>query len=196
MPRKHLLVTGFGPFPGVERNPSREIAMALEQQGIGDEVEVSGAELPVVFAEVAPAIDAVLRAVNPPPDVILGLGVWGNGDSFRLERRARGVFDTTRVDNAGLTGAGLDLGPARSSDFDLAPLAECMRQAGAGEVRLSDDAGGYVCERTYLHLLTRAQELHARALFLHVPPLGVVPLERQIACVKALARELVRARPA
>src|SRR5688572_14979637 len=103
MAPRQLLVTGFGPFPGVARNPSREIAEALATQGIGTEVEVTGAELPVAFAEVAPAIDAVLDRLPQPPDVILGLGVWGNGDSFRLERRARGVFDRTRVDNAGET---------------------------------------------------------------------------------------------
>ncbi|MEO6710367.1 MAG: hypothetical protein ABI054_13425 [Planctomycetota bacterium] len=190
MRTRHLLVTGFGPFPGVERNPSREIAEALASHGIGAEVEVTGVELPVAFGEVAPAIDAVLQRLPQPPDVILGLGVWGNGDSFRLERRARGVFDTTRVDNAGETGAGLDLGPPRSTDLDLDQLAECLRASGSGPVRISEDAGGYVCERTYLHLLKRAKELGARALFLHVPPIEVVDLERQITSVKALAREL------
>jgi len=188
---RRLLVTGFGPFPGVQRNPSREIARALEQRGLGDGVEVSGAELPVAFTQVAPAIDAVLRQMVPPPDAILGLGVWGNGDAFRLERRARGVFDTTRLDNAGETGAGIDLGPPLATNLDLERLAERMRLAGAGEVRLSEDAGGYVCERTYRHLLTRAREFGARAVFLHVPPLEVVDLERQIACVRALALELV-----
>src|SRR5204862_4802559 len=109
---------------------------------------------------------------------------------FRLERRARGIFDTTRPDNDGATGAGIDLGPTRSTDFDLEKLANRMRAAGAGEVRISEDAGRYVCERTYLHLLTRAEELGARAVFLHVPPVEVIDLERQIACVTALAQEL------
>ena len=192
MLRRSLLVTGFGPFPGVEHNPSREIAKALASRGIGADVEITAAELPVAFAEVAPAIDAVLARMTRAPDVLLGIGVWGHGDSFRLERRARGVFDTTRADNAGATGAGIDLGPERSTNFDLAALAECMRVAGAGVVKLSEDAGSYVCERTYLHLLTRAEDLGARALFLHIPPVEVIGLERQIACVTALAREIFR----
>src|SRR5687767_5251833 len=110
---RRLLVTGFGPFPGVERNPSREIAQALEQRGLGPGVEVIAAELPVAFAGVAPAIDEVLGRLQPPPDVLLGLGVWSHGDSFRLERRARGSFDGKRADNQGDTGAGIDLGPER-----------------------------------------------------------------------------------
>lgn len=190
MTGRRLFVTGFGPFPGVERNPSREIALALARRGLGLDVEIIAAELPVTFADVAAAIDAALERMPHPPDVILGLGVWGNGDSFRLERRARGVFDTTRPDNAGATGAGIDLGRERSTDWDLDPLAECMRAAGAGLVRISDDAGSYVCERTYLHLLERAEKLGARALFLHVPPIAIIDLERQIACVTALAHEM------
>ncbi|HUR29682.1 MAG TPA: hypothetical protein VM509_15940 [Planctomycetota bacterium] len=192
MARRHLLVTGFGAFEKVERNPSREIARALEQDGIGEDVDVSGAELPVEFTAVAPAVDAILRQMLTPPDVILGLGVWSQGDGFRLERRARGTFDTKRADNAGTTGAGINLGLSRSTDFDLEHLAACLRAAGAENVRISEDAGGYVCERTYLHLLTRAKDIGAKALFLHVPPLEVVALEQQISCVKALARELVR----
>ncbi len=188
--RRRLFVTGFGSFPGVERNPSREIARTLEERGLSTGIQVDAAELPVAFHAVAPAIDAALEALTRPPDVILGIGVWGNGNCFRLERRARGIFDATRLDNDGDTGAGIDLGPERTTDYDLARLAEVMRTAGAGEVRISEDAGRYVCERTYLHLLTRAQELGARAIFLHVPPLEVIDIERQIACVTALAREL------
>ena len=188
--RRRLFVTGFGPFPGVERNPSREIARALAVRGLGAEIEVTSAELPVAFHAVAPAIDAALATLSSAPDVILGIGVWGNGNCFRLERRARGSFDATRVDNDGETGAGIDLGPERATQYDLERLAEVMRAVGVGEVRLSEDAGRYVCERTYLHLLTRAQELGARAIFLHVPPLEVIDLERQIVGVAALAREL------
>ena len=185
-----LFVTGFGPFRGVERNPSREIARALEVRGLGPAVEVIAAELPVTFAAVAPAIDAALARLERPPDVLLGLGVLSRGENFRLERRARGVFDATRPDNEGATGAGIDLGPERSTNWDLERLAERMRTAGAGEVTISDDAGRYVCERAYLHLLTRAESLGARALFLHVPRLEFIELERQIACVTALAKEL------
>lgn len=188
---RRLLVTGFGPFPGVERNPSREIAQALTR-GLLPDIVVSAAELPVAFQAVAAAIDAALGALPEAPDVILGLGVWGRGDGFRLERRARGVFDATRLDNEGRTGEGLDLGPERTTDFDLQHLAQVMAEAGAGDVRISEDAGRYVCERTYWQLLTRAQELGAHALFLHVPPLEVRGLELQIAAVAALAREICR----
>jgi pyroglutamyl-peptidase len=187
---RRLFVTGFGPFPGIERNPSREIARALAERELVPGAFVVAAELPVEFGAVADAIDAALAQVSPPPHVLLGIGVWSRGDAFRLERRARGVFDAARVDSAGKTGAGLDLGPERTTTLDVEALAQCMREAGAGVVRVSVDAGRYVCERTYLHLLARAEELGAQALFLHVPPLEFMELERQIVAVAALARAL------
>jgi pyroglutamyl-peptidase len=186
-----LFVTGFGPFPGVRRNPSREIAFALaERRGVPG-ARIVAAELPVTFGSVAAAIDAALGDLEEPPRILLGLGVWSRGDGFRLERRARGKFDPARPDNEGATGAGLDLGPERATALDVAELAARMTEAGVGPVRVSDDAGGYVCERTYLHLLTRAEELGADALFLHVPPLEVLDLELQIQAVTALARALM-----
>jgi pyroglutamyl-peptidase len=188
---RRLLITGFGPFPGIERNPSREIAQALERSGLGENLHVDAAELPVVFADVAPALDVVLARLEHRPDVLLGLGVWSKGQGFRLERCARGTFDASRLDNAGETGAGIDLGPELRTDFDLPKLAGVMEQAGATSVLLSDDAGRYVCERTYRQLLTRGEELGARALFLHVPRLEAVALERQIAVVRALAVEIL-----
>ena len=124
-------------------------------------MHVNAAELPVVFSEVAGAIDAALARLPAPPDLLLGIGVWTKGTGFRLEWRARGTFDDRRPDNAGATGAGLDLGPERRTDWDLAHLARRMEAAGAGTVLLSEDAGRYVCERVYLHLLIRAEELGA-----------------------------------
>lgn len=192
--QRRLWVSGFGAFPGVERNPSRELAFLLASQGLGPgwlDLCIDAAELPVVFAEVPGAIDRSLAALASPPQVLLGLGVRSAGHAFRLERLARGSFDSTRADNSGATGAGIDLGPTLRTDFDLAPLAAAMQAAGSGPVLLSDDAGRYVCERTYRHLLTRAEDLHARALFLHVPPFDVQPLDRQFQAVAALARALL-----
>ena len=50
-------------------------------------------------------------------------------------------------------GLALALGPDRESALDLDGLADTLRAAGAGEVRVSDDAGGYVCEVTFHTLL-------------------------------------------
>jgi len=42
-----LLLTGFEPFGGEPLNPSWELVSALAERGVGDEVELSVARLPV-----------------------------------------------------------------------------------------------------------------------------------------------------
>jgi pyroglutamyl-peptidase len=181
-----VLVTGFGAFPGTERNPSREIARALEDDPPPG-VRLRSAELPVTFAGAPPAIDLALEGLAGVPDLLLGLGVQPD-PWFRLERRARGRLTGERPDNDGSTAGGLDVdaGPDLETALDLERLARAMRAAGAPDVRLSDDAGGYVCERTYHHLLSCGRALERPALFLHLPPAATLEPADQLPFVRAL----------
>lgn len=66
-----VVVTGYGPFPGVEKNPSGELAKQLARAGLqGAKVEYR--VLPVTHADVD-AFAAELR--DNPPDLVLSLGV-------------------------------------------------------------------------------------------------------------------------
>jgi pyroglutamyl-peptidase len=186
-----VLVTGFGPFPGRAVNPSRDVAFALEREPPPG-VRVVARELPVTFRGAPAAIREALAELAPRrPAVLLGLGVqpepW-----FRLERRARGTYRGVRVDNDGATadGLALELGPDRACGLDLERLAAALRAAGAGDVRLSDDAGGYVCEVTFHTLLGLAQG--APTVFLHVPPAEVLDAVEQTPIVRTLVAELAR----
>lgn len=57
------------------------------------------------------------------------------------------------------------------------------------DARLSQDAGRFVCNCTYYLSLLHSEKARRRvgrplhALFLHVPPLAVVPLPRQMECL-------------
>jgi pyroglutamyl-peptidase len=184
-----VLVTGFGPFRGRTRNPSREIARALEREPPPG-VRVLARELPVTFRGAPRAIRRALADLAPErPAALLGLGVQGR-PWFRLERRARGVYSGRRQDNAGHSPAslGLDLGPERECALELEPLALVLRAAGAGEVRISDDAGGFVCEVCFHTLLGEARG--APAVFLHVPPVRVLDAAAQTPIVRALVAAL------
>lgn len=186
-----VLVTGFGAFEHVGRNPSREVALALERDPPAG-AQVVAAELPVAFDRVEAALERGLLALPRRPDLLLGLGVQ-KLPSFRLERRARGRLAGRRRDNDGRAASDLRGGPAvdRTTRFDLERLAEVLRAAGAPRVRISEDAGGYVCERTYHALLTAGARLGAPALFLHVPPSEALAPERQAGIVRALVSALV-----
>jgi pyroglutamyl-peptidase len=187
-----LLVTAFGPFPGVMRNPSREVALALERDPPPG-VSVVARELPVTFEGAPLGVDELVAGCACRPDALLGLGVQRRG-TLRLERRARGRLAGMRADNAGRTPdeLALDLGPDRECTLDLEALADELRAAGAPGVEVSSDAGGYVCERTFYQLLARGAELGVPALFLHVPPVEAMDPAEQTRHVRALVALLAR----
>jgi pyroglutamyl-peptidase len=178
-----ILLSGFGPFQGVERNPSGLIAAAL-----ADRPGVHSVVLPVSFRGAARGFDAALAKLEPvEPVALVGLGVHP-GIEFRLERRACHPLRSEKPDLDGVCASALQLdGPSeRHTRMDLAALGAELCKAGAEHVTVSSDAGGYVCERLYLHALAVGERLGIASVFLHVPPLTAVPLERQIPVVGAL----------
>jgi pyrrolidone-carboxylate peptidase len=182
-----LLITGFGPFAGVDHNPSGELARLL-----GQRPDCHGCELPVTFRGAAEGLDRELEALGQPALGILSLGVH-RGPGFRLEHRAGGAIVGEREDNEGVTVSSLGLaGPDRETSLDLDALEDALRAAGAMKVRQSRDAGAYVCERTYSHGLQRGAELGIQALFLHVPPGEEQSVGDQLPLVSALVDGLLR----
>ena len=187
-----LLLTGFEPFDGVPVNPSGEIVRALDRQWLEGSTETSvrvrAAVLPVSFARTPAAIAEALHALAAPPVALLSLGVH-RGPEFRLERRARSTFHSAKPDNDGVLGAGeVAPGPAeRVATVDVSVAEAALRYAGAEATVLSDDAGGYLCERAYRAGLDHAEEGGFPALFLHVPPLEFVSLEHQVRVVRGFA---------
>jgi pyrrolidone-carboxylate peptidase len=57
-------------------------------------------------------------------------------------------------------------------------------------VRISGDAGGYVCERTFRALLEEGERLEVPAMFLHVPPARAVAASEQTRLVRAMLAAL------
>jgi pyrrolidone-carboxylate peptidase len=192
-----VLVAGFGRYFRTGDNPSAHIATELEREPPAG-LEVRAAVLPVTFAGVGAAWDALIaRAGTRRPGLLLGLGMHA-GASFRLERRARAALSSPSLDNAAVCGRGLVLpGDAeRTNTAAWEQLAAWLRSSGAADVELSDDAGGFVCEASYHHLLGRAREVACPALFLHVPDGALVAAERQAPIVREFLAHWARAREA
>lgn len=185
-----ILVTGFGAFPGVDKNPSLLIARQLEAAPPPG-FKVIAAELPVTFAGVPQALEGFVLG-SPRPAGILAIGVHG-GAGFRLEQCAVAGPTAGKPDNDGATGEGLRADCALQTDLDLDHLCGELAELAAGEcggVRVSIDAGGYVCDWTYLHVLQHAQGLGVPGLFLHVPPLHVAGVDQQMPFVRELVARL------
>ncbi len=186
-----VLVTGFGPFGEVRENPSGLIAEALGGLQLPD-VRVAVRTLPVTFADAPTALrDFVNSMESDQPCALLSLGVHPKA-GFRLERLAKARPTSAKADTMGAASpvcnpTGIELRP-REASFDLEAFQKMLPDCG---VQLSSDAGGYVCDWVYQHLLAHGERLAVPALFLHVPPVEFTPIAEQIAFVQEVVRALV-----
>lgn len=182
--RPLVLVSGFGAFERVSKNPSLALARALARRPPAG-LRVEAVELPVSFAR-APAVwDRFRRSVRRRPVLFLALGVSKEAP-FRLERFGRPRLKHVRrpdVDGA-LARQFSRSGPALECPLDLRRLVQDLPREPGVRVRASRSAGGYVCERMCHHVLARGREEGLPALFLHVPPARFVPLETQVRVVR------------
>ncbi len=189
------LLTGFGPFPGVTDNPSGALALDLATRPPAG-LDLRSTVLPVTFAGVPDALEGfVTEHESAGPSLLISMGVH-RGPGFRLERRAQAAPTSDRPDQAGGGGGGHAADRQRMTTLDLDELAARLAPAAAeaGGLSVSDDAGGYVCDWTYQHLLQHAERLGVPALFLHVPPIDQVAVADQRPVVERLL-ELLLASP-
>ena len=191
MTRRKALITGFGAFEKVERNPSGELALRLhgthDPQGL---VEWVGIELPVSFRR---APGELRRAIETHrPDLVLATGVHKE-DGFRVERQARAALRPGRADVDGVRAEELEGGPVGtdlSSTFDVERLVSALSEGPVAGFA-SSDAGGYVCECVY----RAALETDVPAVFLHVPPLELQDIETQLRAIVPFMDELLAQLP-
>ena len=167
-----VLLTGFEPFGGEAINPSWEVVRALHGQPIAG-VPVVGVQLPCVFAQSLPVLQAALRRHRP--QLVLALGLAGSRSAISLERVAINWVDARIADNAGAQPQDQPVlagGPA--AYFTRLPIkalaAQLQAQGLAAE--LSYSAGSYVCNQVFyglMHALRRRPAVPAG--FIHLPPL-------------------------
>ncbi|MFT7484819.1 MAG: pyroglutamyl-peptidase [Candidatus Paceibacteria bacterium] len=187
-----LFLTGFEPFLDVPVNVSGELARALDGELLNG-VELRSFVLPVSFRETPVAYLSALNSVAGEEVVALcSLGVHGK-PYFRLESRARAILDSKKPDADGVLPAELEpLGDQdRSTTVHLERLARALRDGGGQDVRVSQDAGGYLCERCYWDVLGESSARKIPGVFLHVPPLDALPVEQQLPVVKSFLLELL-----
>lgn len=118
------------------------------------------------------------------------------GSWYRLESRAAAkLIDVDNLPDA--DGAYADEQPLLGdsdlvTDLDLEALRQSLLEGGAEDVRISDDAGGYLCNVAYYLGLRAGEELQIPALFLHVPPIASADLTTQSTVIRPMVLELAR----
>ena len=171
--RRSLLLTGFGPFPGIPENPSIALVETLAE-GFDDTpgLAVTRHILPTEWAHVHHQAPALLDTVQP--DIVVHFGLCRGANGFRIERSA--YNQASRLEDAAnalpqspaiLTGGT----PRLDTCLSTTHLARELRQAGIPALP-SLSAGRYLCNTLYyLSLHWAAEQSHSPlVLFVHIPP--------------------------
>jgi pyroglutamyl-peptidase len=169
-----VLLTGFGPFPGAPFNPSGLLVEALARRRRPALADVR--TIMHVFATSYGAVDRDLPALlaRHRPDIVLMFGLAARTRHLRIETRARNAIAQTLPDAHGRhRGTRLI---ARGKPSHLKGQAPFPRLLSAGRgrgaaIRLSRDAGAYLCNYLYWRALASADAAKYPHLiqFVHVP---------------------------
>ncbi|MBS0633347.1 MAG: pyroglutamyl-peptidase I [Verrucomicrobia bacterium] len=208
---KTILITGFEPFGGELRNPSQEIAQALDGRMIG-KAQVVGAVLPCVFGESMRELKRLLRVHQPA--LVLCLGQAGGRADITPERVAINVDDARIPDNAGAQPVDRPIvrgGPAAYwSTLPVKALVAALRKNGV-PAAVSQTAGTFVCNHVFyglMHELSRGKgqgkggAAAVRGGFIHVPFLPeqahdgqpCIELEDMVAAIEIAATVALKTR--
>ena len=164
-----FVVTGFGPFAGVQRNPTSALVewlagrtrepgwagRAARRYSLSEcdctTLEVSASAAATFLEAQAPRVAA---ATPTSPLVLVHLGVDTHRGALQLETRAYNNATFRCADEAGYTPCGVlfeesqDLSSTRRTRLQLPALAAGLAAAGF-DVRVSHDAGRFVCNCIY-----------------------------------------------
>ena len=200
---KIILITGFEPFGGEMRNPSKEIARALDGRVIAD-CRVAGVVLPCVFREALAELSRQLRVRRPVR--VICLGQAGGRSEITPERVAINIDDARIADNAGAQPVDVPVvrgGPvAYWSTLPVKAIVAALQERGM-PAAVSQTAGTFVCNHVFyglMHALRRRRGV--RGGFIHVPWLPEqakrgqpsLPLATMIEAVALAAEVSVRTR--
>ena len=186
---KTILVTGFEPFGGEQRNPSQEIALALHGRTLAGR-RVVGAVLPCVFGESIVGLKKLLRTHRP--ELVVCLGQADGRADITPELVAINVDDARIPDNAGAQPVDRPVvrgGPAAYwSTLPLKAIVATLRARGL-PASVSQTAGTFVCNHLFYGLMHALRGRRSvRGGFIHVPLLPEqtkrsqpsLPLEKMI----------------
>jgi pyroglutamyl-peptidase len=171
--RPTVLLTGFGPFPGVVRNASADLVKALVRRARREmpEYRFVSAILPTQWARI-PTLIVSLHARHVPT-LVLHFGVAADVSGIRIETAARNICGAS-PDAAGrlpdfpnIEDGGPDI---REVTLPARTIAATLENEGH-PVSLSDDAGGYLCNAALYRSLAIAERNGnaCRTGFVHIP---------------------------
>jgi len=167
-----VLITGFGPFPGVPVNATMRLLPELAQwaprlfPGVGFSTAVLATEWLAAPLE----LDRLLLATKP--DLVLHFGVSQRARGFEIELRARNA-SSALPDACGALPADRNFhhhgAEHLATSLPVRHIVTRLRRRSIPAF-LSRDAGAYLCNATLYHSLLRAGSAPGRRVgFIHIP---------------------------
>lgn len=192
-----VLVTGFGPFPGISHNASASLVLALGNSPVAAPgLEVTTAIIPVVWASARAATRQAVARFQP--HAVLHFGVSRQASGFEIETRALNMSGP-KEDHAGVVRPEKPLvqrgKPVLMSTLPPHDLVGALTADGL-PAALSEDAGRYLCNAVFYWSLYDCETDGRLVSFVHMPALGAVSdVEPRLTMEEAVAgaRILVRA---
>jgi len=175
-----VLLTGFGPFPGVPVNPSAVLVKALARRQRPAFAGIT--RTTHIFATTYEAVDRDLPTLFArKPDIVLLFGLAGNRRHVCIETRARNAVSLLFPDASGHRAErGIIMPGGQRALRGNAPFADLLGALRGGAIpsRLSRDAGRYLCNYSYWRGLERADGGSPLVQFIHIPWVRFSPRRR------------------
>ncbi|CAI2547359.1 Pyrrolidone-carboxylate peptidase [Apilactobacillus kunkeei] len=165
-----ILITGFEPFNGSEKNSSMSVLDALPNK-LNDNIIIKKL-LPTEFKKSAVVLNKTIEQFNP--DVVICLGEAAGRKEITPETIAFNEDHTTVPDNSGYKPEHEFIHQQGEEyyyvNLQVTELVNALKEAGIPS-HLSDNAGRYVCN----HIMYECQYLirnkypNMKACFIHLP---------------------------
>ncbi len=165
---KKLLITGFDPFGGENRNPSWDAVEALPET-IGG-YRLIKLQLPTVFSHAASLL--LSEAEKHKPDAILSIGQAAGRAFITPEVVGINLREASIPDNQGCQPINEPIVPeGPAAYFSTLPVRSMVAaiQRGGLPARLSYSAGAFVCNDLLYTVLHHFRQTPTLAGFIHVP---------------------------
>lgn len=183
-----MLVTAFEPFSNHSQNASEELLDAFPEQL--PNIQIIKYTLPVSYEEIPSILEELIQ--KEKPDAVIALGQGPTKSGFRLELISKNKISTIHKDNQDFKPESDRIDPSHVEELEAFLPLEAILKAFENQnvpYELSENAGSYVCNYTYFHLLNTYQNKFPTA-FVHVNDQG--DLDNQIQALTILIEEVLR----
>lgn len=170
-----VLITGFGPFPGVHFNPTSSLIEWIAEGclRIPSGVDLKTAIVPTSWAAVREHAENIFPEFEA--DIVLHFGVSKRAKGIQIEQYARNSVSTgADCEGKRFSGHCIVEGAPRAlrTSIDVETLVHKLLQNGL-KANHSRDAGRYLCNMLYFLTLDRMRVSGSSELilFIHIPPI-------------------------